>query len=114
MAGLIGAGAASWIFVTFILFGFAAAATGRALAVTWRPLWQAVPYVLLLAASSRFILFSLFGGELLHLAGLLVGWAILLAIAFLAYRVTMAQQMVRQYPWLYQRDGLLGWRSRPQ
>ena len=30
----------------------------------------------------------------------------------LAYRLTQARQMVRQYPWLYRRKGLLGWEER--
>ena len=34
--------------VTVVLCGFAAFATGRALAGTWRPMWWTVPYCLLL------------------------------------------------------------------
>jgi branched-chain amino acid transport system ATP-binding protein len=35
----------------------------------------------------------------------------LIGIALLAYRITQAQKMVAQYPWLYQRTGLLSWRE---
>ena len=35
-----------------------------------------------------------------------------LAISAFAYRLTRARQMARQYPWLYQRKGLLGWEER--
>ena len=35
-----------------------------------------------------------------------------LAVAAFAYRLTRARLMVRQYPWLYQRKGLLGWEER--
>jgi hypothetical protein len=33
-------------------------------------------------------------------------------LAALAWRLTRASQMVRQYPWLYRRKGLLGWEER--
>ena len=46
------------------------------------------------------------------LAGFALGWAVQLAIAAFAYRLTRARQMVRQYPWLYRRKGLLGWEER--
>jgi len=35
-----------------------------------------------------------------------------LAIAGFAYRLTRVRQMLRQYPGLYQRKGLLGWEER--
>ena len=35
-----------------------------------------------------------------------------LAIGAVAYRFTRARQMVRQYPWLYRRKGLLDWEER--
>jgi hypothetical protein len=35
-----------------------------------------------------------------------------LAFSAFAYRLTRARQMARQYPWLYQRKGLLGWEER--
>ena len=44
--------------------------------------------------------------------GFLLGWAVQLAVASFAYRLTQARQMVRQYPWLYRRKGLLGWEQR--
>jgi len=34
------------------------------------------------------------------------------AIAAFAYRLTRVRQMVQQYPWLYERKGLLGWEER--
>jgi hypothetical protein len=30
----------------------------------------------------------------------------------LAFRLTRVRRMVSQYPWIYERDGLLGWRER--
>ena len=37
---------------------------------------------------------------------------LLLALCLLGYRMTIAQKMVRQYPWLYQAAGPLGWKSK--
>ena len=51
-------------------------------------------------------------GELWSIGGFLLGWLVQFAIAAFAYRLTRARQMVRQYPWLYQRKGLLGWEER--
>jgi hypothetical protein len=37
---------------------------------------------------------------------------IIIVIALFAHRVTLARKMVQQYPWLYERSGLLSWRAR--
>ncbi len=50
--------------LTLILFGGAAWMAGQALAATWRPGWQIVPYGLLLAAADRFFDWALFGHPL--------------------------------------------------
>jgi len=100
-----------FIGVTLILFGFAAAATGRALAATWRPAWWALPYAVLLGLVDRFLHWSLFDGALLDPAGYAVDTAVLLAIALISFRITQAARMVRQYPWLYRRAGLFSWRA---
>ena len=100
-----------FIGVVVVMFGFAAVLTGQALAQTWRPYWHAVPYSVLLGAGAQFIGYALFGGKLV-VAGWLVDSAILLALTSLAYRVTLAHQMVNQYPWLYERAGLFFWRQK--
>lgn len=100
-----------FIGVTLILFGFAAYATGRALAATWRPARWAIFYTALLGLFDRFIHYSLFGGDLLSLTGYLLDTAVLIAIALAAYRITQAGKMVRQYPWLYRRSGPFSWRE---
>ena len=87
-------------------------AAGNAVAITWRPWGQVVFYTALLSATLRFFDYALGGGELLSLGGFLLGWAAQLAVAGFAYRLTHARQMVRQYPWLYRRKGLLGWEER--
>ena len=51
-------------------------------------------------------------GELLSAGGFVLTWAIQVGIAAFAYRLTRVRQMVRQYPWLYARKGLLGWEER--
>jgi hypothetical protein len=37
---------------------------------------------------------------------------VLTGIALFAHRVTMARKMVTQYPWIYERAGLLSWRRK--
>lgn len=101
---------AVYIGVTIILFGFAAFMTGQALATTWRKPGWVVFYMLLLTFADRFIVWSLFGGDLLSPAGYAVDAATLTIIGLAAYRMTVARKMVQQYPWLYRRRGPFGWR----
>ena len=96
----------------FVLAGPASFAAGHAVAITWRPWWQIVLYTGLLSATLRFLDYALANGELWSVGGFLLGWAVQLAVAAFAYQLTRARLMVRQYPWLYQRKGLLGWEER--
>ena len=98
--------------MTVVVMGFVAFMTGQALAATWKPMGQVVLYGLLLGLGDRFLIFSLYGGELLSLSGYLIDSAVLVAISLFAYRLTRARKMVSQYPWIYERAGLLGWRDR--
>lgn len=98
--------------ITLVLIGGCALMMGRALALNWRPGWQMLPYTLLLAVADRFLVFALFQGELLSTTGYAADFTALLCIAGFALQVTRARQMVRQYPWAYERAGLLGWRER--
>ena len=95
-----------------VLVGPASYATGQGVASTWRPWRQLVAYAALLSAGLRFFDYALADGELWSIGGILLGLLVQLAIAGLAYRLTRARQMVRQYPWLYRRKGLLGWEER--
>ncbi|MFO1158166.1 MAG: hypothetical protein U1E60_04970 [Reyranellaceae bacterium] len=95
-----------------VLVGPASFAAGQGVAATWRPLWQLVLYSALLSMGLRFFDYALAGGELWSTGGFVLGWVAQLAIAAFAYRLTRAHQMVRQYPWLYERKGLLGWEER--
>ena len=71
-----------------------------------------MPYGLLLALGNHFIHCALFGGDWLSLSRYLLDAAIIIVIALFAHRVTLARKMVQQYPWLYERSGLLSWRAR--
>jgi hypothetical protein len=71
-----------------------------------------VAYALLLGAADRFLAYALFDGALLSVPGYLIDTAVLVAITLVAHRITRAQRMVSQYPWLYRRTGLFSWRER--
>src|ERR1700746_1771728 len=51
--------------LTFILFGGGGFLMGQAMAETWRPWWQILPYGALLAIVNEFLGFALFQGPLL-------------------------------------------------
>ncbi len=112
MLELLGSSLPATVAVTVLVMGFSALMTGVGLATTWRPIWQAVPYCLLLGLVDRFLVWSLFQGELLHLPGYLIDTAFLTLVCLLAFRITQARKMVAQYPWLYERSGLLNWREK--
>lgn len=98
--------------LTIVLMGGAGYATGQALASRWRPTWQLVLYSLLLGGADRFLVYALFDGNLLSGTGYAIDTAIVGAIAAASYQRRMAQNMVSQYPWLYERRGVFGWRER--
>ena len=100
------------MWVTVLVMGFSALMIGIGLATTWRPMWQALPYCLLFGLVDRFLVWSLFHGELLNLPGYLFDTTFLTLVCLLAFRITQARKMVAQYPWLYERSGLLSWRAK--
>jgi hypothetical protein len=110
---LIGVPLSVFLGLTVVVMGFAAYATGQALANTWKPAWHALIYAMLLGFSDRFLGFALFEGELLSLSGYVTDTVVLVAIALVGYRLNLAGKMVRQYPWLYQRTGPFSWRRKP-
>jgi hypothetical protein len=103
-----------FILVTLILGGGASVLAGRAIAMTWRPGWQVVVYMLILGLAVRFIHFSLFGGTLLSLHYYLVDSAFCMAFGFLGFRKTRILQMVQHYRWLYEPYGPVRWRRKPR
>ena len=109
MEELLGTSVSVFVGVTVVLLGGAAFLTGQAVAGTWRSFWQTIAYCLLLAAVSRFFIYSLFGGTLLSLSGYLIDALVLVAVGLFAHRVTHVRKMTAQYPWQYERRGLLGY-----
>ncbi len=107
-------GASPLVFVGFtcLIMGWVSFMTGRAIATTWRPRWQVVPYSILLGLANRFFSFALFGAPLFSLSGWLIGTALLLVVGLASYREKQAFKMVAQYPWLYERCGPFDWRER--
>lgn len=111
-----------WVFffLTVVVAGIAAWATGRAMALSWKPYWEMVCYVLLLGLADRFLHWGLFldypldvyKGDLFSVHYYLVDTAVLLAFASLSYRLTRTRQMTTQYHWLYRRTGPLTWEKR--
>ncbi len=99
------------LLVTGALGGGAAWLAGRAIALNWRSSLHVVLAMLPLTGAARFIHFALFGGNLLSLSSYGCDFAIFLVVGLIAWRVTRAAQMVRQYPWLYARTGPLTWRE---
>lgn len=112
MENLLGTSLPAFIGVTVVILGGAAFLTGQAIAGTWRPVRQTVAYCMLLAAVSRFFIFALFEGELLSPTGYVIDAAVLVAIGLLAHRVTQVRKVTAQYPWQYERSGLLSYRER--
>ncbi len=114
MMEFLGTSWAGFLVLTVGLMGFAAWMTGRALASTWRPMWQVVPYALLLGCADRFLIFALGDGELFSATGYIVHTLLLFAVALIAHRLIQARKMVTQYPWLYEAAGFFGWRDKRQ
>lgn len=100
--------------LTLGLLGGCAFLTGQAAALAWRPWWLVALYGLLLGTGDRFLVYALFQGPLWSLPGWLGHTVLLSAIALVAWRLTLARRMVSQYPWLFRRAGLFGWRERAE
>jgi hypothetical protein len=107
----LGATLVEFLILTVIIFGFGALMMGRALADSWRPLWQNIFYGLLLGVANRLLHNFLLGNDVLNLPAYVVQTAVLICIALFAYRATVVHKVVTQYPWLYQRAGLFRWRE---
>ena|ERR1700680_723750 len=99
-----------FIGVTIICMCGCSIMMGRALAEAWRPARHALPYALLLGVADRVIIHTLFGGDIASVSGFIIDTYFILLAALVTYRYTLATQMVRQYPWLYRRFLILGWR----
>lgn len=114
MQGILYEEPSAWLFlfVTVVMGGWLAWMTGRAIALTWRPQYQLVIYVLVLGLGIRFIHFALFEATLLTLHYYIVDSIVLMAFAFAGWRYNRARQMTTQYHWLFERSGPFGWKPR--
>ena len=112
MDALLGTSFGVFIGLTVIIIGGAAIMTGRALADGWKSPLEVVFACFGLALADRFLIYALFEGELLHLTGFLIDFAVITAMALLAYRLTVVHKMVAQYPWRYERASLLTYREK--
>ena len=97
-----------FVLVTVILGGGAAALAGRAIALTWRPWWHVVAYMLILGAAVRFIHFALFSGTLVSPHYYAVDTAIAILLGLTGYHLTRQRQMATQYGFRIHRDGSAG------
>ncbi len=105
----------TWTFIilTVILGGGAAYLGGRSLALGWRPVGLMVAYMLIFGAGIRFLHFALFQAQLTSPLYYVSHTAVIMAFAFLGYRMTRTLQMTQKYPWLYEKTGALSWRQKP-
>jgi hypothetical protein len=101
-----------FLLLTVILGGGAAFMAGRALAKDWRPVSQLLIFMIPLGLGVRFLHFALFQQELFSLEYFISHTLILMGFALLGYRLKRVSQMITQYPWLYERSGLLTWRQK--
>jgi Domain of unknown function (DUF6867) len=112
LANLLGSSLQVFIGLTLVLFGLAAWMTGWAVGMNWKPRWHIWPYGLLLGAADRFLSYALFGAPLLAPVGFVIASLILIGIAAFAWRLAHVSKMVQQYPWIYERSGVLSYRER--
>lgn len=88
-----------FLVLSVVLGGAAATVTGKAIAETWKPYWQLVWYMLLLAAAVRFFHYALFTETLLSLTGYLATLGVLFLLAALGHYHTRRRLMREQYGW---------------
>jgi hypothetical protein len=113
MQSLLGTSLGVFVGLTVILIGGAAIMTGRALADGWKSPWQVVLACFGIALADRFLVYALFGGELLSLSGFVIDFVVITAMALIAHRLMVVHKMVSQYPWRYQRESLWTYREKP-
>ena len=98
------------------VFCFFGVMSGQALAGNWRPKWQIALYGVLLSLGARVATLILFARYMRGPADEAIEFALLAVLiagcTALAFQLTRARKMVAQYPWLYRRHGLFGWREK--
>ncbi|MBK8158263.1 MAG: hypothetical protein IPK59_05590 [Rhodospirillaceae bacterium] len=101
-----------FLFLTVCIFGGTAFLMGQAIGETWRPMWQNVPYGILLVIANRYFAAVLFKQPAFDVLEILLDTIVIIGIALVAYRLTQARKMVAQYPWIYERTGVFTWREK--
>ena len=101
-----------FVLLTLVIGGGAAFMAGRSLAREWRPVGQLLLFMIPLGAGVRFLHFALYQETLFSAKYFISNTLILAASALLGYRLKRVNQMVTQYPWLYERSGPLSWRQK--
>jgi hypothetical protein len=101
-----------WIVLTVILGGGASFMAGRAIAGGWQPMSKVILSMIPMGVAIRFLHFALFEGQLLSVHYFIVDTLVMIGAALLGYQLTKAAKMVSQYPWLYEKAGPLGWKSK--
>ena len=101
-----------FLLVTIMIGGGAAWMSGRAIARTWQTRLRLIVYTLILAFGVRFLHFALFGGHLLTIHYYIVDLSVLLIFGLLGFQYQRAEQMTRQYRWIYEKTSLFTWRER--
>jgi branched-chain amino acid transport system ATP-binding protein len=108
-------GSVSWpvfVLVTLVGFGWVAYMAATALARMWRPWWQVLMYGAILGLGNRILEMMLYNGYLLSGRAYVVDTAYIMLVMLLSYRMALVHKMTTQYPWLYERTSLFGWRER--
>lgn len=103
-----------FLLVSIILGGGAAWLSGRALARVWQSRARLVGYMLLLTFGVRFLHFALFEGHILTVHYYLVDAVVVLIFGLLGYQFQRAEQMSRQYRWIYERTSPFTWRRKSE
>lgn len=103
-----------FLLVSIILGGGAAWLSGRALARVWQSRLRLVGYMLLLTFGVRFLHYALFEGHILTVHYYLVDAVVVLIFGLLGYQFQRAEQMSRQYRWIYERTSPFTWRRKSE
>ena len=107
---ILGNSTAVFAGLTLICMCGCAGIFGAAAARAWRPARHVLPFGIALGVLDRALASALFQADLLSPGGFVIDTYCILLAAVLAWRYTLAAQLVRQYPWMYRRSLLLGWR----
>jgi hypothetical protein len=104
-----------WVFLilTCILGGSAAFMAGRNVAQGWKSPALLFVYMLVFGAGLRFLHYALFQANLTSSDYYISQTLVVMAFAFLGFRLTQVKLMTEKYPWLFEKSGPLAWRKKP-